>query len=303
MKLYFTLLLAFTTITFTVATYQVGQTEWNERFLADIDITMTTLAEHNTYDTGLWVALNGIVYDVTTFTHPGGSKILAVGGIDGTNLYTATYDKGVHPYTIDQVVGMFPTIVRMGPLVQESATVTNSVVPVSVPTDSSASIIPTAHRPAPVVAPIVAPLVPPVVPPFAAPMVSPTAAPVVAPVVPPFAAPVVSPVVAPVVPPFAAPVVSPTTTPVVSPTAAPMVAPTSDSPVSSASESPVMNTPVIAPYVSPFVAPSMTEPPVVAPTRSGTPAVDPSVTVAPVSTEISGLQRTQVTPTRREWNR
>ena len=59
-----------------------------KRFLADRPVTVSELATHKTYAAGLWTSLDGIVYDITNFIHPGGrTAILQIGGIQGDTLF------------------------------------------------------------------------------------------------------------------------------------------------------------------------------------------------------------------------
>ena len=86
-----------------------------KRFLADRAVTASELATHKTYAARLWTSLNGIVYDISNFKHPGGSVILSVGGKQGDTLYQKGVNSRVHPFTKAQVVSQ-PGIVRIGPL-------------------------------------------------------------------------------------------------------------------------------------------------------------------------------------------
>jgi len=79
------------------------------------------------------MSLNGIVYDISNFVHPGGAAILAVGGKAGDKLYTKTFNSGVHPYTIAQVVTR-TVIVRIGPL-------QNGPAPTSAPKPTKAPVL------------------------------------------------------------------------------------------------------------------------------------------------------------------
>ena len=92
-----------------------GEIEQGKRFLADRAVTASELATHKTYAAGLWTSLNGIVYDITNFVHPGGNVILNIGGIQGDASYMRAFNKGDHPYTLAQVV-LRPNVVRIGPL-------------------------------------------------------------------------------------------------------------------------------------------------------------------------------------------
>lgn len=79
------------------------------------------------------MSLNGIVYDISNFVHPGGAAILAVGGKAGVTLYTKAFNSGVHPYTIAQVVTR-TVIVRIGPL-------QNGPAPTSAPKPTKAPVL------------------------------------------------------------------------------------------------------------------------------------------------------------------
>lgn len=106
-----------------------------ERYLADRDVSASELATHATYADGLWTALDGIVYDITSFVHtPGEKYILRVGGTVADDLYMEAYDERHHPYTIGQVVSQ-PGITRIGPLVSEgpAAPVSTTDAPVAAP--------------------------------------------------------------------------------------------------------------------------------------------------------------------------
>lgn len=58
-------------------------------------ITMDEISTHNSQGS-CWTTINGNVYDVTRFIskHKGGDKILAVCGIDGTDLFTGKSPMG-----------------------------------------------------------------------------------------------------------------------------------------------------------------------------------------------------------------
>jgi cytochrome b involved in lipid metabolism len=75
----------------------------NQRLLDESrEISVAELATHSTYETGLWAALNDVVYDLTDFVHPGATrKILKVGGLDATATYLENYPR-VHPFSIDE---------------------------------------------------------------------------------------------------------------------------------------------------------------------------------------------------------
>ena len=92
-----------------------------ERFLADRDVLASELATHATYADGFWTALDGVVYDITNFEHPGGvDYILPVGGGQADDLYMKAYNAKYHPYTIAEVVSL-PGVSRIGPLVLDPA--------------------------------------------------------------------------------------------------------------------------------------------------------------------------------------
>ena len=82
----------------------------------------------------VWMSLNGIVYDISNFVHPGGAAILAVGGKAGVTLYTKAFNSGVHPYTIAQVLVTRTVIVRIGPL-------QNGPAPTSAPKPTKAPVL------------------------------------------------------------------------------------------------------------------------------------------------------------------
>lgn len=66
-------------------------------------ITGDELAKHNTKDS-CWIAINGQVYDVTSFIdhHPGGaSLILKLGGQDATEQYSTFHDAALVAKTLD----------------------------------------------------------------------------------------------------------------------------------------------------------------------------------------------------------
>ncbi len=164
----------------------------SNRFLADRAVTRSELATHTDYEGGLWTSLGGIVYDLTDFIHPGGTRILRVGGIEGDSLYLEAYDEGDHPFTLAEVVSQ-PGIVRIGPLQSDDAPTT---APTATPT-------------------------------FAAPANAPIATPIATPIAAPIAAPI-SPVLVATAAPTKAPTAAPTTAPATVNTAAPSNAPTND---------------------------------------------------------------------------
>lgn len=58
-------------------------------------ITMDEIRSHNS-QSSCWTSINGKVFDVTNFisSHKGGERILAVCGIDGTDLFTGKSPMG-----------------------------------------------------------------------------------------------------------------------------------------------------------------------------------------------------------------
>lgn len=56
-------------------------------------ITLSEIAKHNT-KTDCWTTIDGKVYDLSSFVpnHPGGDKILAICGIDGTEIFRNQHD-------------------------------------------------------------------------------------------------------------------------------------------------------------------------------------------------------------------
>ena len=54
-------------------------------------ISLAELAEHTTAESA-WLSLNGVVYDVTVYTHfhPGGDIILTGAGKDASNLFSTS---------------------------------------------------------------------------------------------------------------------------------------------------------------------------------------------------------------------
>ena len=141
-----------TVLTLTTATREEVEIGPTGRFLADRDVMMSELETHATYEDGLWTALDGIVYDITDFTHPGGEKyILYVGGMEGDELYMEAYNEKYHPYTIAEMVTQ-PNINRIGPLVYDPPT--SPISPVSPVLVSSAPV--TADSPVASDAPVTA---------------------------------------------------------------------------------------------------------------------------------------------------
>jgi Cytochrome b5-like Heme/Steroid binding domain len=105
-----------------------SEIEYDSRFLQDRDVTYTELETHKTFRDGLWTALDGVVYDITDYVHPGGrSYLLYVGGIEGDDTYLSV-DKKHHYLSIAQVVKE-EGIVRIGPLVGEAPPPTAPVSP------------------------------------------------------------------------------------------------------------------------------------------------------------------------------
>ena len=54
------------------------------------NFSASDLSEHNTVEKGLWISVDGSVFDMTSFVdeHPGGSKILKrVGGKDASKQF------------------------------------------------------------------------------------------------------------------------------------------------------------------------------------------------------------------------
>ena len=118
----------------TVGSSRAAEVEIDERFLQDRDVTLSELAQHSTYATGLWTALKGIVYDVTNFQHPGGLKILEAGGIDGTSLYRG---QSAHVYKLSYVVSTYADIIRIGPLVGSPVMAPVNILVTSAPVDAT----------------------------------------------------------------------------------------------------------------------------------------------------------------------
>ena len=130
-----------------LTTAQKGQVESGrvERFLADRDVPESELETHATYEDGLWTALDGIVYDISDFVHPGGVKhILDAGGIQADDLYMEAYDAKDHPYTMAEVVSQ-PGITRIGPLIPSPPTAPVSpAAPVSAASSDAPASVPVA---------------------------------------------------------------------------------------------------------------------------------------------------------------
>jgi len=61
-------------------------------------ISQSDVSAHNTVDTGLYIVIDGGVYDMTGFIeeHPGGAKILKrVGGKDASKQFWKYHNEGV----------------------------------------------------------------------------------------------------------------------------------------------------------------------------------------------------------------
>jgi hypothetical protein len=100
---------------FIAAQADEGLIDHGTRFLADRNVRLAELRRHATPAAGLWTALNGIVYDLSKFQHPGGANRLAqVGGIESDALYAKGVSKGDHPSLAAALT--YPGIVRIGPL-------------------------------------------------------------------------------------------------------------------------------------------------------------------------------------------
>ena len=126
----FVVALLFSILAFAHSHLEEIEIDEGNRFLAGRPVTKSELATHNTYAAGLWTALEGVVYDVTNFDHPGGSKILLVGGMEGDTLYMKAFNKKEHPYSIADVVSQ-PGIVLIGPL---QTSLAPTPAPISTPT-------------------------------------------------------------------------------------------------------------------------------------------------------------------------
>ncbi len=198
---------------------EVMEIDHGNRFLADRAVTRSELATHTDYEGGLWTSLGGIVYDLTDFMHPGGTRILRVGGIEGDSLYLEAYDEGDHPFTLAEVVSQ-PGILRIGPLQSDSPT----TVPTATPTTAAPANAPTATPTSEPTSPV---LVATTSPTIAAPANAPIATPITTPIATPIAAPI-SPVLVATAAPTRAPTAAPTTAPATVKTAAPSNAPTND---------------------------------------------------------------------------
>lgn len=114
--------------------------EIDERYLQDVDrdVTESELAMHDSYEAGLWAALDGIVYDMTEYEHPGGEKKMEkVAGTDATEAYLKVFPNK-HPVPIEDVE-LEDGIVRIGPLVEDPP-----------PTDAPVTLSPVSPSPTPV---------------------------------------------------------------------------------------------------------------------------------------------------------
>ncbi|KAL7570466.1 hypothetical protein ACA910_004251 [Epithemia clementina (nom. ined.)] len=72
-------------------------------------ISPSELAQHNRPD-DCWVAINGIVYDLTSFAeeHPAGPESIHVlAGKDGSNAFAAVHNQGILDEVQDDIVGIF----------------------------------------------------------------------------------------------------------------------------------------------------------------------------------------------------
>ena len=102
---------------FIAAQADEGLIDNGTRFLADRNVPLAELRRHGTVAAGLWTALNGIVYDLSKFNHPGGANRLAqTGGIESDALYAKGVSNGDHPSLASALT--YPGIVRIGPLVK-----------------------------------------------------------------------------------------------------------------------------------------------------------------------------------------
>ena len=102
---------------FIAAQADEGVIDNGTRFLADRNVRLAELRRHATAQAGLWTALNGIVYDLSKFNHPGGAKYLAkAGGIESDALYAKGVSKGKHPSLATAL--KYPGVVRIGRLVK-----------------------------------------------------------------------------------------------------------------------------------------------------------------------------------------
>ncbi|MCJ1443289.1 MAG: hypothetical protein MMC23_003787 [Stictis urceolatum] len=62
------------------------------------NFSASDLSEHNTVEKGLWISVDGSVFDMTSFVdeHPGGSKILKrVGGKDASKQFWKYHNESV----------------------------------------------------------------------------------------------------------------------------------------------------------------------------------------------------------------
>jgi L-lactate dehydrogenase (cytochrome) len=66
------------------------------------DVTYSELAEHGPGSSQQWTAINGVVYDVSNFAHPGGDALVQkLMGKDGTSQYSKAHPKDL----VDRVLG------------------------------------------------------------------------------------------------------------------------------------------------------------------------------------------------------
>ena len=110
------------------------------RHLQDREVTLSELEGHNSVDVDVWVALEGIVYDLSGFTHPGGlNHLLEAAGMEADDLYNSVSTKD-HFLSIQDVV-TYPGIVRVGPLVAPSPVAPVAPVASSAPVVSGAPVV------------------------------------------------------------------------------------------------------------------------------------------------------------------
>jgi cytochrome b involved in lipid metabolism len=152
MKVSVALLLSLATL---ISPSSSSSVESRQRLLdEDREITYNELSIHSSYETGLWAALDGVVYDITDFMHPGGvRKILKVGGKDATVTYMENY-KRTHPLTIEQVVRL-DGIKRLGVLKYVYSPGSDIFSPVDTPTSADSVRSPKTDVPV-TIAPVVA---------------------------------------------------------------------------------------------------------------------------------------------------
>lgn len=75
--------------------FRPKQTNTSDTKSVSQNYTLSDIASHNSKDS-CWTAINGEVFDVTNFIskHRGGDKILAVCGIDGSDLFSGKSPMG-----------------------------------------------------------------------------------------------------------------------------------------------------------------------------------------------------------------